>query len=96
MDFIFWVIISILIIFILHNLYDFFKETLTNPITKDLIKKPNETSNDIAKILKEKDQEKFAENSMKDELKSFFQELKDNNSNLQESTSNNTLNFSSI
>ena len=94
-----WVIVSILIILILHYLYDFFKETLSNPITKDLIKKPNETIDDVARILKEKNEEiklqNETETSMKNELKSFFKELNSNNNdtNLE---SNSNLSYSQI
>ena len=99
MNIILWVIVSVLIILILHYLYDFFKETLSNPITKDLIKKPNETSEDIERILKEKNDEiklqKETENSMKNELKSFFKELNTNNNDNNIETNSN-LSFSQI
>ena len=42
----FWVIqvmiVSFVIIFILHNLYFFFKETLTIPKMKDMVKRPQQ------------------------------------------------------
>jgi hypothetical protein len=42
----FWVaqvvIVSFIIIFLLHNLYFFFKETLTVPKMKDLVKRPQQ------------------------------------------------------
>jgi hypothetical protein len=42
----FWVvqstIVSFVIIFVLHNLYSFFKETLTVPKMKDLVKRPQQ------------------------------------------------------
>ena len=41
------IIISIVLIFLLHNLYTFFKDTLTVPIVKDLVNKPNEKYNEI-------------------------------------------------
>jgi len=42
----FWVVkvvaVSIMIIFLLHNLYIFFKETLTVPKMKDMVKRPQQ------------------------------------------------------
>ena len=35
-----YIIISLIIIFISHNLFKFFKDNLTSPKTKDFIKKP--------------------------------------------------------
>ena len=75
MDLILWIVISLVIILIFHNLFYFFKDTLTNPITKDLIKKPNQTYNEVENILKTKNEKKEIEENMKDELKSFFTNL---------------------
>ena len=36
------VIVSFVIIFVLHNLYSFFKETLTVPKMKDMVKRPQQ------------------------------------------------------
>ena len=36
------VIVSFIIIFLLHNLYFFFKETLTVPKMKDMVKRPQQ------------------------------------------------------
>ena len=33
---------SLIIIFVLHNLYSFFKETLTVPKIKDMVKRPQQ------------------------------------------------------
>jgi hypothetical protein len=35
-------VVSLIIIFVLHNLYSFFKETLTVPKIKDMVKRPQQ------------------------------------------------------
>ena len=51
-----WIIkvtmISLLLIFLLHYLYSFFKTTLTSPKLKDLVNKPQEKYNTIYNSLK--------------------------------------------
>jgi hypothetical protein len=53
----FWVvqvvIVSIVIIFILHNLYIFFKETLTIPKMKDMVKRPQQKYESLFRELEE-------------------------------------------
>ena len=88
-----WIIICIVIIVILHNLFYFFKDTLTNPITKDFVKKPNATINEVEEIIKNKNEKVQNEQNMKEELKLFFKDLKDNTPENSSSISEN-LNFS--
>jgi len=85
----FWVIqvviVSFVIIFVLHNLYVFFKETLTVPKMKDLVRRPQQkydalfrelqiqptdTKPDNATISNEP-----ANDAMKNELKRYLMEL---------------------
>ena len=51
-----WIIkvtmISLLLIFLLHYLYSFFKTTLTSPKLKDLVNKPQEKYNTIYNSLR--------------------------------------------
>jgi hypothetical protein len=42
-----WTFISLLLIFLMHYLYNFFKNTLTTPKIKDLVNKPSERYNEI-------------------------------------------------
>ncbi len=104
-----WIIkvtmISILLIFLLHYLYTFFKTTLTSPKLKDLVNKPQEKYNTIYNSLKSagdggvQNLGEDANNansipisnpsSMKDELKKYLKEL-----NISSNTSN-TINTSS-
>jgi len=46
-----WIIVSLLLIFLLHHLYCFFKDTLTIPKVKDLVNKPNETYKEIYSLI---------------------------------------------
>lgn len=88
-----WIIkvtmISILLIFLLHYLYSFFKKTLTSPKLKDLVNKPQAKYNTIYNSIKSvgdvnlgEDHPTHSNNSdisktsnMKDELKKYLKEL---------------------
>ena len=69
-------IISIILIVSVHYTYIFFKDNLTIPKTKDLVKKPTEQYNKIYEVIKNKKEEK---NNMKNELKNYIKELSQNN-----------------
>jgi len=45
-------ILSIILIFVSHNLFGFFKDTLTTPKVKDLVNKPQQQYNDILNTIK--------------------------------------------
>ena len=57
----FWVaqvvIVSFVIIFILHNLYTFFKETLTIPKMKDMVKRPQQKYDTLFRELRMRNEE---------------------------------------
>ena len=81
-------IVSIIFIFIIHYLINFFKDNLTVPKTKDLVNAPNKKYENMYNVIssssapttfvpitKDYDllpEEKKGEESMKDELKSFL------------------------
>lgn len=77
-------IISIILIFLLHYIYDYFKTNLTTPKVKDLVNKPHiqyeeiisciKESNNVMKIEK-KDNDKEEKVNMKNELKKYMEEL---------------------
>ena len=82
--------VSFVIIFILHNLYFFFKDTLTVPKMKDMVKRPqqrydalfrelrmqNEVPNNNASIgANEAKNANDANDTMKNELKRYLMEL---------------------
>ena len=77
-------ILSLILIFVFHNLYGFFKNTLTTPKIKDLVNKPQKKYDEIINtIKKEKTQEirekpstSIPKTDMKDELKHFLSEIK--------------------
>jgi len=49
------IIISIILIFLVHNLINFFKNTLTIPKIKDLVNSPGQKYEDIFNIIKNTD-----------------------------------------
>ena len=53
---IFWsikvTILSLILIFVFHNLYGFFKNTLTTPKIKDLVNKPQKRYDEIINTIK--------------------------------------------
>ena len=83
----FWIIqciiVSVIVIFVLHYLYNFFKNNLTIPKTKDLVNDPNKQYNEMYDIINNNtdiNNEPTENNCMKDELNQFIQhELKPSN-----------------
>ena len=76
----FWIIqqtiISVVLIISVHYIYIFFKNNLTVPKTKDLVKKPIEQ---YKKIYSSINKPKKENKSMKNELKNFIQGLSKKN-----------------
>ena len=72
----FWIIqqiiISVVLIISVHYIYVFFKQNLTIPKTKDLVKRPAEQYKKIYTSLKKDEENK---DSMKDELKNYLKQL---------------------
>jgi hypothetical protein len=99
-----WIIkvtmISLLLIFLLHYLYSFFKTTLTSPKLKDLVNKPQAKYNTIYNSLKSagdggkqnlgEDTNNTMSSNMKDELKKYLKELNVSDNNSSGSTTVNT------
>jgi len=81
----FWVIqvsiASLVIIFVLHHLYAFFKDTLTVPKIKDMVKRPQQKYETLFRELRNnrdnRDNETSddATNAMKTELKRYLMDL---------------------
>ena len=82
------VIVSLVIIFVLHNLYIFFKETLTVPKMKDLVRRPQQKYDALFRELRQEleSNNKSTRNdnnnandpsndAMKNELKRYLMEL---------------------
>lgn len=70
------IIISVVLIVTVHYIYIFFKNNLTVPKTKDLVKKPTEQYKKIYSSINKPKQENKA---MKHELKNFIQGLSKKN-----------------
>jgi hypothetical protein len=69
-------ILSLLILFFLHYIYEFFKTNLTTPKINDLIIRPTETYQEINKILSTESIPLVPiETTMKDELKNYLKTL---------------------
>ena len=83
-----WVIMSLILIAVVHYLFNFFKETLTVPKVKDLVQQPMEHYKTIDSITNNNDNEGTTKikdignntDDMKNELKNFFNDLKNQNS----------------
>lgn len=99
--FVIWTVISLILIILVHHLFNFLKDTLTVPKVKDLVQQPTASYKDIEELIsnesttlltsiptsiptsistsiptsKENDIDPTA---MKNELKNFFKELKEN------------------
>ena len=76
----FWTIqitvISIVLIFLVHHLINFFKSTLTVPKIKDLVKKPKQQYKHIYdSILESKKEKEKKKSNMKSELKDYINQL---------------------
>ena len=70
------IIISVVLIVTVHYIYIFFKNNLTVPKTKDLVKKPTEQYKKIYNSINNPKQEN---KSMKSELKNFIKGLNKKN-----------------
>ena len=84
-----WTIISLILIFVTHYLFNFLKDTLTIPKVKDLIEQPLMRYKNIEEIINtgnnigitDTNNEPIrVDSDMKLELKNFFNELKQQNS----------------
>jgi len=79
------VIVSFVIIFVLHNLYSFFKETLTVPKMKDLVRRPQQKYDTLFREMqtqsmqhaesKSGNDDNSTNDAMKTELKRYLMEL---------------------
>lgn len=87
---------SILFIFLVHYLINFFKSTLTVPKIKDLVNAPSQKYENMYKIIEQKNNDSYTEidllpkinvDDMKNELKSFLKEQ------LQNANKNDNTNF---
>jgi len=78
------IVISLLLIIIIHYLYTYFKETLTNPIEKQIIQQTQEKYDEIYKLSQPLKKEKTPKtqymnsSNMEEELSKFIETLENN------------------
>ena len=111
----FWFIkitlISIIIILVVHNLINFFKNTLTVPKLKDLVNSPNQKYENIYNTLTHKKESSLglstdidqllptpviAESSMKEELKNFLKSQMNSDLNNNNNNNNSSTDISAL
>ena len=79
-----WAVISLVIIMLTHNIYIFFKDTLTVPKVKDFINEPNNIYKEVEETLK-KERENINNNTNNNKINNT-------NNNTINTTNNNTNN----
>ena len=85
-------IVSLILILLIHYLYNFFKTNLTVPKVKDLIHKPKKRYEEIYESIETKQKDELDTELMKNELKNYLSKL---NEKSKDDTSE-TLNISSF
>ena len=73
-DSLWWIIVSLLVIGLVHYFYIFFRDSLTEPKIKDYIKDPTNSYKELSEISKNIVKESGSVD-MKNELQDFFSEL---------------------
>jgi len=68
--------VSAVFIFVMHSLYEFFKDMLTIPKEKDMIHKPKELYSQLYNNINNREKKDEKKSKMKDELKEYLRELK--------------------
>ncbi len=81
-------ILSALLIFLVHYLFEFFKSTMTVPKIKDLVKAPSKKYEEMFSLINQNQSQDNSLSKQKDELKNF---LKSQMNNSNSSTSINDL-----
>lgn len=75
-----WTILSLVLIMLVHHLYDFFQGTLTIPKTRDLVNRPAARYEEMLSTIKKPEFPSASKDTgredMKGELAAFLQDLK--------------------
>ena len=75
-----WTILSLVLIMLVHHLYDFFQATLTIPKTRDLVNRPAARYEEMISTIKKPEYPNAPKDTgredMKGELAAFLQDLK--------------------
>ena len=78
------ILLSVIVILLLHYIYNYLKNNLTTPKVKDLVDKPKIRYNQIIEVIKNSEMEniksdlKDDEEEMKDELEKYMQTISEN------------------
>lgn len=78
------ILLSVIVILLLHYIYNYLKNNLTTPKVKDLVDKPKIRYNQIIEVIKNSEMEnikndlKQDEEEMKDELEKYMQTISEN------------------
>ena len=78
------ILLSVIVILLLHYIYNYLKNNLTTPKVKDLVDKPKIRYNQIIEVIKNSEMEnikndlKDDEDEMKDELEKYMQTISEN------------------
>ena len=79
------IILSLILIAIVHYIYEFFKNNLTEPKIKDLVNKPKAKYDQIYNHVTSTEQEAPPSSSMKAELQNYLTELSKTNTSTEPS-----------
>ena len=87
------ILISVIIILLLHYIYNYLKNNLTTPKVKDLVHKPKIRYNQIIEVIKNSEMDNIKNNieeeeEMKNELEKYMSDI---SSNLEEEQISNSL-----
>ena len=78
------ILLSVIVILLLHYIYNYLKNNLSTPKVKDLVDKPKIRYNQIIEVIKNSEMEnikndlKEDEEEMKDELEKYMQTISEN------------------
>jgi len=78
------ILLSVIVILLLHHIYNYLKNNLTTPKVKDLVHKPKIRYNQIIEVINNSEMEnikndlKEDEEEMKDELEKYMQSISEN------------------
>ena len=72
-----WIIISIILILLIHNIFNFLKDSLTVPKTRDLVTKMDYRYEELNKTAQNAQltEKKEPDNKMKDELQEYLNNM---------------------
>tara|TARA_B100001121_G_scaffold293487_1_gene296134 strand:+ start:1573 stop:1872 length:300 start_codon:yes stop_codon:yes gene_type:complete len=75
-----WIIISIILILLIHNIFNYLKDSLTVPKTRDLVTKMDYRYEELNQTVQnaQETEKKEPEDNMKDELQQYLNNMNNN------------------